>query len=90
MVASVSHWGVTGVIAALAVLLEDPHVIHEAEHEIRRIEHCVANGGVDGLSMSPEPAVDGIGVHEWEGLMRTMKGVVTRGLGLNRDWRQVR
>ena len=90
VVAGVSNWGVTGVIAALALLLEDPNVMHDPEHEIRSIEYCVANGAVDGLSMSPESAVDGISVREWDGLIRAMKGIVTRGLGLNRDWRQVK
>lgn len=90
VVASVSNWGVTGAIAALALLLEEPNVLHDACHEVRSIERCVACGGVDGLSMSPEPAVDGISAKEWEGLIRSMKGLLTRGMGLNKDWRQVK
>ena len=90
VVASVSNWGVTGVIAALALVLQNPNVMHDAAHEVRSIELCTAFGGVDGLSMSPEAAVDGIPAREWEGLIRTLKASVIRGMGLSNDWRQLK
>ncbi|MBN2456263.1 MAG: DUF4392 domain-containing protein [Sedimentisphaerales bacterium] len=90
VVASVSNWAVTGVIAALALVTNNPAVMHEPEHEIRSIELCTACGGVDGLSMSPEPAVDGIKAAEWLGLLRAMKGIVYRGMGVIKDWRQLK
>lgn len=89
VVASVSNWAVTGLIAALALLQGNPGILHEAETEFRSIDLCTANGGVDGLSMSPEVAVDGIAATEWRGLIRAMKGLLLRGMGLNSDWRQL-
>ena len=39
--------------------------------------------------MSPEPAVDGISAEEWRGLLRTMRGMVYRTMGVTKDWRQL-
>ncbi|NMG36691.1 DUF4392 domain-containing protein [Azoarcus sp. TTM-91] len=97
VVSNVSNWGATGIIAALAALLENPVVFHDAELEIRSIELCVGNGGVDGMFMAPEPAVDGLPAIEWEGLIRTLRFTVLRTLGdvVNwkgdrGDWRQIK
>jgi len=75
----VSNWGATGAIAALALLLGNPAVLHPPEAEIRSIEYCVASGGVDGETMAPEPGVDLIPADEWLGLLRVMHGVLARG-----------
>lgn len=90
VVSSVSNWGVTGVIAALALVANDPGIMHEAELEVRSIELCAAAGGVDGVTMGPTPAVDGISAAEWGGLIRGMKGMLLRGFGLTGDWRQLK
>jgi len=97
VVANVSNWGATGIIAALAALLENEVVFHEPELEVRCIEQCVSGGGVDGMFMAPEPAVDGISAREWEGLVRTLRASVFRALGHSvnwkgdrGDWRQVK
>ena len=87
IVASVSNWGVTGLIAALTALLMNPIVFHEPELEVRAIEYCCAGGGVDGMIEAPESAVDGIAAKEWEGLIRGLRGSVLRTLGLTVDWR---
>lgn len=87
VVASVSNWAVTGVIAALTALLQNPVVFHEPELEVRSIDFCCAGGGVDGMIEAPESAVDGITAREWEGLIRGLRGSVLRTLGLTVDWR---
>ncbi len=85
--ANVSNWGATGVVAALAALLENPTIMHEPEMEVRSIELCSAAGAVDGMIMGPQPAVDGIPAREWGGLVRALKGAVERTLGFTVDWR---
>ncbi|MFX0203901.1 MAG: glutamate cyclase domain-containing protein [Candidatus Hodarchaeota archaeon] len=82
VVSSVSNWGVTGVIAGLALLLGDASIMHAPEIEVRSIELCTAAGGVDGVSMGTEAGVDGISADEWRGIIRTMRGIVLRGLGV--------
>jgi len=84
---NVSNWGATGLIAALAGLLENPVVFHDAELEARCIEICAAAGAVDGMTMAPEPAVDGIVVKEWEGTIRALRGSIMRTLGHTVDWK---
>lgn len=88
VVASVSNWGAAGIIAALAVLLNRLDVLQEPEREERAIELCANTGAVDGVSLSPEPAVDGIPAIEWNGLMRSLRGVVARGMDQATDWRR--
>jgi hypothetical protein len=87
IVASVSNWGVTGLIAALAALHQNPIIFHEPELEVRSIELCCASGGVDGMIEAPEPGVDGIMSNEWAGLIRGLRGSVLRCLGMTVDWR---
>ncbi len=86
VISNVSNWGATGIIAALSALLENPVVFHEAALEIRSIELCVGNGGVDGMFMAPEPAVDGIDAEEWRGLITTLRASVLRTLGHSVNW----
>ena len=88
VVSSVSNWGVTGIIGGLALLKENPGILHEPEREVRAIEMCAAAGGLDGGSVSPEPAVDGISAGEWAGLILAMGNMLRRGLGLVQDWRR--
>lgn len=67
IVSNVSNWGATGLVAALSALLEKPSIFHDGQLERRCIEQCVSFGGVDGMFMGPEPAVDGISAREWGG-----------------------
>ncbi|WP_431324789.1 DUF4392 domain-containing protein [Rhizobium sp. YTU87027] len=97
IVSNVSNWGATGLIAALSALLEKPSIFHDGELERRCIEQCVAFGGVDGMFMGPEPAVDGIAAAEWAGLVTTLHntldrlaGRVTGWKGDSGDWRQLK
>ncbi|MBX0345412.1 DUF4392 domain-containing protein [Acetobacter sp. TBRC 12305] len=97
LVANVSNWGATGLVAALSCLLENQAVFHDAELEVRCIEACVAHGGVDGMFMGSEPATDGIAAEEWRGLVHTLRMSLRRHLGMtinwqgqSGDWRQIR
>lgn len=87
VVSNVSNWGATGIVAALSALLQNPVVFHEPELETRATEACVANGGVDGMFMGPEPANDGIVIREWEGMVRSLRATVMRTLGHSINWR---
>lgn len=97
VVSNVSNWGATGVIAALSALLENPVIFHDADLEIRSIDACVSNGGVDGMFMAPEPAVDGIYSDEWHGMLLGLKNTIERAQGKainwkgdRGDWRQIK
>ena len=63
--------------------------------EVRCIEQCVNTGGVDGMFMAPELAVDGISMAEWAGLIETLRNTLDRlngrvvgWKGESGDWRQ--
>jgi hypothetical protein len=97
IVSNVSNWGATGLIAALSAYLVKPSVFHDGALERRCIEQCVSFGGVDGMFMGPEPAVDGISGIEWEGLVNALRntldrlaGRVTGWKGDSGDWRQLK
>lgn len=87
VVSNVSNWGATGIIAALSALLDNPVIFHEPELEQRCIEQCVSGGGVDGMFMAPEPAVDGISAREWVGLIGALRASMLRTLGHAVNWR---
>lgn len=89
VVSCVSNWGAAGINAALALLLGDLDILQEPEREQRAIELCANTGAVDGVSVSPEPSVDGIPAVEWYGLLRSLRGIVQRGLAKDRDWRRL-
>ncbi|MBG0775854.1 MAG: DUF4392 domain-containing protein [Desulfovibrionaceae bacterium] len=89
VVSCVSNWGCTGIIAALALTLGRMDIMHEPEWEQRAIELTANAGGVDGGSLSPVPAVDGIPALEWAGLVRAMRGMVRRGMDIGADWRTI-
>jgi len=74
----VSNWGVTGMIAALALVLGNPAVLHPPEAELRSLDYCVAAGGLEGETMAPEPGVDLVPAVEWLGLLRVMQGILAR------------
>lgn len=97
IVSNVSNWGATGLIAALSAYLGKPIVFHDGALERRCIEQCVSFGGVDGMFMGPEPAVDGISAIEWEGLVNTLRNTLERLAGRvvgwkgdGGDWRQLK
>lgn len=86
VVSSVSNWAVTGIIAALSALHENPLIFHDPELELRCITQCCLSGCVDGLTSSPDGIVDGIPAVEWEGLIRSLRATVRRTLGDTVSW----
>lgn len=55
---SISNWGAYGVIACLALLLDNPDILHDAKTESRMLRECIDAGGINGPSFLPEPKVD--------------------------------
>jgi len=58
--AAVSNWGVYGIAACLAALLDRPEVLHDPATESRMLHCCIDAGGVDGFSCRPVPVTDGM------------------------------
>lgn len=58
--AAVSNWGVYGIAACLAALLDRPEVLHDPTTESRMLHCCIDAGGVDGFSCRPIPVTDGM------------------------------
>lgn len=58
--AAVSNWGACAVNAALAVLLSNPDVLHDADTEHELIAVTVAAGARDGATSKQSMVVDGI------------------------------
>jgi hypothetical protein len=75
--ANVSNWGAYGVAAAMAVMLERPEILHDAEIERRMLEACVAAQGVDGSTGRHILAVDGMPLAMQQAVV-TMLNVIVR------------
>lgn len=82
VVSDVSDWGVIGVIAALALVKQDPSIVHPSSLHVRAMEYCLASGAIDGDAMSTEPYVDLVHAEEWLGLLRVLKGMMQRAWNL--------
>jgi hypothetical protein len=80
VVASVSNWGAYGVAAALALILQNPAVLHEPELEARMLDRCVAAGGFDGNFAAQVPCVDGTGRDTQTGLVTMLRQIVANAL----------
>lgn len=78
--ASISNWGAYGICAALALLKEDVDIMHDTATERRMVEACAHYGSVDGISMRPEPRVDGISLEGGQAIVTLLREAVTNGL----------
>ena len=58
--ACVSNWGASGIVAALATMLNRSDVMHDPETERRMLHRCMEAGGVDGFTCKPIPQTDGM------------------------------
>ncbi|MGV6874471.1 glutamate cyclase domain-containing protein [Pseudochelatococcus sp. B33] len=58
--AAVSNWGASAIAANLAVLLDNPELLHNPRTEARMLESCIAAGGIDGFMCRPVPFTDGM------------------------------
>ncbi|MEJ8814712.1 glutamate cyclase domain-containing protein [Variovorax ureilyticus] len=79
--AAVSNWGACAVAAALAVLLSDSELLHDADTEHELIAVTVAAGARDGATSKQTMVVDGIdfsGHLAFVSLLRVVAGISIR------------
>jgi hypothetical protein len=72
VVAGVSNWGAYGIVAELARLAGRP-LLHTAEEEQAMVRACVDAGAVDGLTLRPEPTVDGLPLPAHVGMLELLR-----------------
>ncbi|MFC7399945.1 glutamate cyclase domain-containing protein [Chelatococcus sp. GCM10030263] len=75
--ANASNWGAYGIAAALAILMEQPDLLHSPVDERRMLEACVDQGAVDGSTGRHIVEVDGMTLAAQEGLL-SMLGCIVR------------
>jgi D-glutamate cyclase len=80
--ALISNWGAIGVIAALALEMGRPELLHSRDIEERCLRMCADSGAVDGRFYGPEPSSDGVPVDTCGGLLELLRHTMQRGLGL--------
>ncbi len=73
--AVISNWGAYGIVACLAVLLDDIELIHSPEIERALFDTALREGGVDGMSGRAIAAADGIGVNENVAIVNLLREV---------------
>lgn len=78
--ANISNWGAYGVIAALAILLRRPDLLHDTDTERRMIEACVAANAVDGSTGRHILAVDGTSLAMQQALVTMLAGIVRNAM----------
>lgn len=72
VVAGVSNWGAYGIVAELARLAGRP-LLHTGEEEQAMVQACVDAGAVDGLTLRPEPTVDGLPLPAHVGMLELLR-----------------
>ncbi|MGD9924787.1 MAG: glutamate cyclase domain-containing protein [Hyphomicrobiaceae bacterium] len=78
--ANISNWGAYAVIAALAIRLQRPDLLHDADTERRMIEACVATNAVDGSTGRHILAVDGTPLAMQQAVVTMLAGMVRNAL----------
>ena len=77
VVATVSNWGVYGVIAEMSRLKgEDLFLLFDPE---RIAAHLVANGSLDGVTWKPAPSEDGFPLHVGRDVIRALRRAAIPG-----------
>lgn len=84
VVAGVSNWGAYGVVAALAIKLENERFLHTSELEKMAIFASCSAGAVDGLSGGPTYEVDGLSYKTHMSIVRLLENIVQSGLAKNK------
>jgi len=75
-----SNWGAYGTSAMLAFLLGKPYLLQDTDMEHRMLEQCIMAGGVDGRSLTPIMAVDGMSARANECVVSILHEIVETGL----------
>ncbi|MGG5819480.1 glutamate cyclase domain-containing protein [Falsiroseomonas sp. HW251] len=78
--ANCSNWGAYGIAAALAILRNDPSLLHSAEEERRIVTACVDANAVDGSTGRHILEVDGMPLAVQCALMDMLHGIVRNAL----------
>ncbi|WAX55151.1 DUF4392 domain-containing protein [Jatrophihabitans cynanchi] len=79
--ATVSNWGAYGIAAALAVLLEQPDLLHTPQLEEDVLRACAQAGLIDGVSGRVAPSADGLELPVHKALVTLLRAVT--GVGVN-------
>jgi hypothetical protein len=58
--AAVANWGAYGIVTCLAVLRQQPELLHSAVTERQMLDACVQAGAADGITGRHEPTVDAL------------------------------
>jgi hypothetical protein len=82
--ATVSDWGVYAVIAALAFILKDISIMHDAETEEMVLRQCCRSGMVD-MTGSLLPAIDGFSVEMEKQIVALMRSTVEYALNYSSE-----
>ncbi len=80
VVGGVSNWAAYGVAAALAGLLRNPDVLHDAATERRMLERCVQAGAMDGAIARLVPMVDGTSAGFQASMISMLREIVEASL----------
>jgi hypothetical protein len=78
--ANCSNWGAYGIAAALAILKNQPDLLHSAADEARIVTACVDAHAVDGSTGRHILEVDGMPLAVQTGLMDMLHGIVRNAL----------
>jgi hypothetical protein len=78
--ASVSNWGAYALAAALAGLLEEPSVLHDAATELRMLDGSLRGGAMDGAYARLIPFVDGTSAAVQTAIVTMLHQIVENGL----------
>jgi hypothetical protein len=74
---SISNWGAYGIAACMAAILQRPDLVQDAKTHLRILRECVDHGGVDGLSMLPEPSEDAMPEEVHVSLLELLRSVAS-------------
>lgn len=78
--ATISNWGAYGIVAMLAILKNNPEILHDTRTEYRMIEACAMNGAIDGMFLKPILSVDGVGVEGNQAILTLMHETIRKAL----------
>ncbi len=74
--AAVSNWGASAIAAALAIILKNPDLLHDAVTEARLLDAAIGAGAVDGFSHRPILQTDGMGVRVHAAIVEVLNEIV--------------
>ena len=84
-----SNWAAYGISAMLGLLLKRPDLLQDMDTERRMLEACIMAGGVDGVTMRPILAVDGMSDKANQCLVNLLHEIINNGLK-EEEWGRVK